>query len=291
LAFTESELGQSFYGPRDRLAVSFYQLESDPFGEGTTFASFGRYALFRVIGGSPRVRAVVDLTASLRQDEGKTVPPVAIVGSARVPLRAVGHGSARLFSSPLEPQVIDDSPFLLLDMGEAARINPVGRRPGLTGLYGRSVILDTRALTVYVRDISLISDEQYRHLSAPSMLDEFPAALRNQDLEYSGFYEDGSIAEEGYAVLSGPERADLVLEADVEEHAARRLQIFVDGRRVLSRAVEPGSLRLRIALPTSRSPRSIELHWTGARSPIAGRDDRPVCARLIRLGVVSRNGS
>ena len=87
-------------------------------------------------------------------------------------------------------------------MGEDGRIvHP--ERQGLLGLYNRSVVNDTRYLTSYVRDISLVGGDAYRALQPPSSLVQFPADLMDPDVEYSGIYEDGWVAEESYIYLAG----------------------------------------------------------------------------------------
>ena len=75
-------------------------------------------------------------------------------------------------------------------MGQAGS-SPERPRHGIDNLWGESIASDPRSLTSYVRDISLVSDAEYRQLRAPTLLEEFPSALGNADLEYSGIYEDG----------------------------------------------------------------------------------------------------
>jgi hypothetical protein len=285
LIFTNSALGQGFYIFKNRKAISFYQLERDYFYRGKTFSGFGRYVLFRVLNPSARPRLEVSVTSTLRADGSNRLPPARAVGAARVPFSVVGRGSARLFSAPLRPQIIAGQPYLVLDMGVDGRLAPVGR-PGLEGLYGRSVPLDPRYLTSYVRDISLVTDAEYRQLRPPSVLRSFPADLANPDLEYSGLYEDGWMAEKAYVVLAGGDSADLVFRADVAHGAGRHLRVLVNGRKMASRPVAPGLLNLRVPLPASRFRRRIELQWEKA-VPLPPPNRRPVTAFVRFLGLVS----
>src|SRR5439155_3422792 len=117
----------------------------------------------------------------------------------RLPM--VGRGSARVFSPPMTPQIIEGRAFLGLDMGVDGEPFPE-RRSGLMALYGTDVALDRRRPVGFLRDISLVSQEEYGRLAPPSKLESFPADLENPDLEYSGIYEDGRVSEASYFQLA-----------------------------------------------------------------------------------------
>jgi hypothetical protein len=284
LAFTTSARGTGFYlfsGPN---TVSFYQLEPDPYVTGSTFAGAGRFVLLRVLGPSARMRVAVDLTSSFGPDAGRALPPAAAVGATREPLTAVGRGSARLFSPVLRPQLIGGHPYVLVDMGVDGRLSNA-RRSGLSGLYSGSVPVDARHLTSRLRDISLISEAEYRQLDAPSAVQRFPEDLANPDLEYSGIYEDGWVGEESRVVLAAGGPTTLVVRAEVPPAASQRLRVTVDGKRVHSGAVKPGSLVVRVPLPASRERRRIALQWAEAPQ-LGGLDTRLAAARLEFVGLV-----
>jgi hypothetical protein len=284
LAFTSSNLGQSFYLPTARKHVSFYQLQRDPFFPGRTMAGFGRYALFQVLGSSSGERLVIELTDTFTHDGANLLPPAAAVGSSRVPLPVEGRGSARVFSAPLRPQAIAGTPYLLLDMGVDGRL-PTVERPGLQDLYGRSVPTDPRYLTAYVRDISVVSATRYAHLRTPSALRSFPADLGNPNLEYSGLYEDGWMGSDGYVRLAGGVAAELVVQGQVPAGAGGQLRLLVNGHDLASVAATPGPLNMRAGVPASAATRRVELRFAKTiklRAP----DLRPVAFHLSFLGLV-----
>ena len=283
LVFTTSRLGQSFYGFQTRRLVSFYPLEPDFFFPQHTFMGFGRWALFRVLGPSRPVRLELDLTTSLIHDGVNALPPAAAVGGSRVALPLTGRGSARVFSAPLRPQIIAGQPYIVVDMGKNGT-RPSVPRPGPQGLYGRSIKLDPRYLTSYVRDISLVSSAQYARLKAPRALTHFPADLGNPDLEYSGIYEDGWLGDDAYAFLAGGPAGYLVIRADVPRAVKQRLTVTVDGHVVASVPVKPGPLDLRVPIPASSARRRLELRWAKVY-PLAAPDLRPTTALLSYLGV------
>jgi len=282
LAFIQTSLGQHFYSAGDRSAVSYHQLEPDFFFPGRTISGFGRYALFRVLGPSAGVRLMVDLTMSLRHDGSNRLPPAAAVGAARRRLPMTGRGSARVFSPPLRPQRIAGQSYVMLDMGEQGRLQPVPRH-GLERIYGADIPLDTRRLTAYVRDVSLIGEDEFARLRPPSALRAFPADLANPSLEYAGIYEDGWVGESAYAVLSARRGADLSVTGDTR--GAERLRVLVGGREVVRRRVPAGRFSVRVPAPVAGRRVRVELRFGSAR-PLPAPDLRPAAAHLTFLGFV-----
>lgn len=284
LVFIVSSLGEPATLPEQSQKVSFWQLEKDPSFPGHTFSGFGRYALFQILGPTPGVRAVLDFTTSPTQANAKsrTLPPAAMTGAGRAPFPVVGSGSARVISSPLQPALVDGREYVLLDMGRGGEYQPV-RRPGLSGLWGKSVRLDPRKLTSYVRDVSLISAADYRGLQAPNAIRSVPADLANPKLEYSGIFEDGWLSAHSYAVLSSGDSRTLVVRANALPIAGQHLDVIVDGKPVLSTAVKGGPLDLRIPLPRSAARRRIELRWASAPT-LSAQDARHAAAVLTFLG-------
>ena len=284
LVFIVSSLGEPATLPQQSKRVSFWQLEKDPSFPGHTFSGFGRYALFQILGPTPGVRAVLDVTTSPTQANAKsrTLPPAAMTGAGRAPFPLVGSGSARVISSSLQPALVDGHEYVLLDMGRSGEYQPVPR-PGLSGLWGKSIRLDTRKLTSYVRDVSLISAADYRRLQAPTAIRSVPADLANPKLEYSGIFEDGWLSARSYAVLSSGDSRTLVVRANALPIAGQRLDVFVDGKPVLSKEVKGGPLDLRIPLPRSAARRRIELRWASVAT-LSAEDHRRAAAVLTFLG-------
>lgn len=286
LVFVVSSLGQPFSIPEDRRAVSFWPLERDPSFSGRTFAGFGRYALFQILRPSPRLRVSLDFGTSsiVSGSEAYELPPAAIVGLDRASFRVAGSGSGRVFSPVISPRMIGGQPYIVLDMGRDGEFPRVAR-PGLTGLWGRTVTLDPRLLTSYVRDISLLTDAEYSRLRAPTALRAFPADLADPGLEYSGIYEDGWVGTEAFAMLAGGPAGTFALRADVLPRMnGQHLDVRVDGQTVYSSAVRPGALDLSVQLPASSERRHVELRWAG-EARLAAPDRRLASARLLYLGM------
>jgi hypothetical protein len=285
LAFVSSKLGQSFYLPEQRQYVSYYQLEGDFFFPGHTFSGFGRYVLLRVLGPTRHARLELDYTETLRHDGANRLPPAAAVGASRMAFPVVGRGSARVFSPPLRYQMIAGVPYVLLDLGENGQLSRVPRT-GLEGLYGRSEIIDPHFLTAYLRNVSLISETEYDHLDPPLALSSFPRDLANEDLEYSGIYEDGWIGEDSYAVLAGGAAADLRVQGEVPAGAGKHLEVLLNRRVVASVPAPPGPLNVSVPVPASSSSRRVELRFA-ASVKLKAPDLRPASAHLTFLGFVA----
>jgi hypothetical protein len=265
--------------------VSFWQLESDASFPGHTFAGFGRYGLFEILDATPTFRVLLNLTTSPTQPPTGSyrLPPASVTGAetARFPL--VGSGSARVISPPVRARMIAGRPYLLIDMGRQGQF-PVVPRVGITGLWGTATLLDSRRLTSYVRDVSLISERQYDQLVPPRAISRFPHDLGDPGLEYSGIFEDGWVGKDSYVRISGAPghfvvRANVLAQAQVQH-----LRVIINGLTVWSHDVKPGPLSVGFPLTRSSGPRRVELSFTHA-SRLSAQDRRTAAAQLTYVGV------
>ncbi len=284
LVFVSSALGQGYYDFRRRKDVAFYPVEPDVFFPPRTMSSFGRYALFRVLRPSSNLRVALELSRTFIHDGSNLLPAAAIDGRKRFSLSVAGRGSARVFSPPVQPQQVAGQEYFFLDLGAPGHLLPIPRR-GVERLWGKSVPLDPRYVTAFVRNISLVTEAQYSRMRRPTSLIGFPASLGNPNLEYSGIYEDGWVAEHSYAVLRGGSRGKLVLRALMPAApAGDRLRVTVNGHTVAERAVKAGELTLVARIPASSGPRRIDLHWDRSQR-LPAPDDRPVAALMHSLEI------
>lgn len=286
LIFVASNLGQNYYlSTPDK--TSIYQLESDPYFKNQTMSGMGRYFLFQTVNPSLNSRLVVNITSSLKNDGENKLPPAAAIGSQRLPMDVMGRGSARVFSPPLNPQMIDNFPYLGIDMGVSG--TPfLDSRNGLMNLYGRNVTSDRRKLVGFGRDISLVSDEEYQNMTAPEQVSNFPADLANPNLEYSGVYEDGWISEAGFFGLNQSAGAKNLLIRGVVpqvDNAAFKTQVtvLIDGQEVDRRSLGLGEFELKLAAPAQAGRHRVELRFSNFQR-LPGNDKRPVAALLKSIG-------
>jgi hypothetical protein len=293
LIFVASEFGLAYYDatiPNRVLGrVSMYQVEPDYFFRGNSMASLGRDSLFLIVNPSPRVRMVFEYTASLNSDRANRIPPASVIGHERAMFAVTGRGSARMFSPAVEPQEILGSGYVALDMGTWGWSFPQ-TRSRIMNLYGTEVRADTRKITGFTRDISLISDEEYSKLNPPQAIQRFPNDVADKALEYSGIYEDGWVAESSYAVLrQAADDSSLVLSLSVPtlngHPAASEVAVLLDGREVGRKSATAGLVG--ITVPThGAGNRRVELRFDRAESlPLP--DNRPVSAQIKYLGFQS----
>lgn len=289
LAFVASQFGRSYYqtGGASRSLISIYQVENDFFFRGGTMASLGRVALFRVLHPSPRVRLVLDYTASLNQDRDNRIPAASAIGDTREMFNSAGRGSARLISPALQPQEIAGGDYIALDMGTWGHTFP-DHRSFIAGLWGRKYLPDSRRIVGFCRDISLISDDQYLAMQAPPAIESFPGDLKNKSLEYSGIYEDGWVAESSYIVLQQDDGANhLIVSVLVPTVKGRRAAswaaLSVDGHEVAREPVTASSdVKFEVSIP-GEGRRRVALHFDNAVN-LPSPDTRPVSAQLRYAG-------
>lgn len=280
LVFINSSLGQPSTLPLNRRAVSFWQLEPDAVFPGRTFSGFGRYALFQILGPVPaRIRVALDVTTTPILS---SLPRAAVAGRDLAAFPLAGSGSARVISPPVEPVLVDGRAYIVLDMGRKGKLRTVPR-PGLTGLWGRSVVVDPRALTSYIRDVSLVPAEAYRSLRTPTAIRRFPSDLSDPDLEYSGIYEDGWLSGDAYAILPAGRSRLLSVRGNALPLPHQRVELLVNGKPLADRAVGGGVFDWQVRVPPSAHRRRVELRWA-TTGPIAAEDPRRAAARLSFLG-------
>ena len=199
LVFVHSELSPHYYSSA-RFKAAFFQREPEPMTDGELyFHGSGRFNVFNIINPSPNLRMVVDFSrTSLGEGRSKLPADAVIIGDEDYPLPFVGHGSARVISTPVKPEYFDQGAYLTVDFGDQPR--PIAKpKSGLMRLYGEHFNLDDRRLVGFVRDISVITEEQYQAMERPKRIGDFPTDLaRYPGLEYSGMFEDGWMAEDAY---------------------------------------------------------------------------------------------
>lgn len=290
LVFMPTDKGAHYYGYSSNIAIAVNHLEHDPMFPGRQLSGLGRNFLFLVVNPGPRPRLVVEATATVMKHFASALPKASVHGAARHEVGFVGRGSGRVVSEPLSFASIDGLAFFALDMGRDARPTPF-TKTGLMALYGTSVNPDLRRLAVYGRDISLISDEEYRALAPPSELRAFPADLGHRGLEYSGIYEDGYVSEESFFVLKGtaPKArlriAGLVPGID-DMKFTTRIHVAVDGQPLATREVGLGDFAIDVPLPgDAATKRRVQIRFDRAQK-LPGGDDRITGAKLSAIAIV-----
>jgi hypothetical protein len=287
LVLVVSNLSRGYYFG-NRINVAVFQLEKDPFFEESTMAAVGRYLLFRILNPTRRVRLEVTYTASLRPDGMNKIPPMSVIGSRNFAVPVTGSGSARVFSPPLTPQIVRGDPFIMLDFA----MKPVrfgATRTGLNRLYGQDVPVDSRSITGFVRDISLVSDDDYEHRHPPSEVSRFPEDLANEDLEYSGVYENGWISGSSRFWLTQPDGSRRVvvrgmvprIGSDAAFHS--RLSVFVDGTVVATEQVGTGEFVVEAPVSSHGAISDVRLEFSRTQH-LPGPNPWPVGARLEYVG-------
>jgi hypothetical protein len=318
LVFVSSELGHPYFsGGRIKPNYAIYQLEAEPlFFRGDTMAGVGRHVLFQVINpsidratGKARVRMVLEMTGSYKADNENSLPPAELIGSTHVRFPGlVGRGSTRAVSEPVEPQYLGGQPYVQIDMGVEGTRFPEPRH-GLMKLFGTDVATDRRALVGFLRDMSLVSEEQYAAFKPPSEIAMF-AYNRNDlrdypQLEYSGIYEDGWVSEHSFCRLSPPAGSagaiQVVVKGEVpalpggDPNFATLVELCVDGKAVARELRHPGDFELLGDVPAASASaanptRAIELKFSRFQHLPENNgypDGRPVSARLQYLGLKS----
>lgn len=295
LVFIHSDLGIHYYylpgvEQGDRRNTAFYSLENDPMFPGNTFSGMGRYTLLMDINPTPGARVVMEATTTAMKNFDSALPQPIIYGASATPLGFIGRGSGRIFSEPVQPILSDGIPYLSIDMGRDGR-QFKNKVTGLMNLYGTGISQDARRLTTFVRDISLISQDDYLKLTPPAFVAAFPTDLGNRNLEYSGIYEDGWISERAFfTLLPKPDTRYLVIKGMVPQIAIpdfhNTLVVSIDGKEIIKHPLVLGAFELKVPVTVNKQSHRIDLAFDRYQV-LPGADARPTGGKIEFIGFVS----
>lgn len=280
---------QNFLGMDEIDHVAMHRLEPDPCFPHRTMAGVGQDLVIDVINPSPRVRVLVSNTSRFRPERDyRPAPGLQIVGDSRVALTTLGDGAARLVSPPIAPQKVGSSNILALHFDNKIIRNP-NRLEGFEKLWGTSLPRDRRMLTCSVRDISILSEEEYAAFRPPEAIAKFPDELSHPQLEYSGFDEDGWVNKGFKARLtqSAPGQ-EVVIRGQVpslpgQQTFRTEVTVLVDGQPVEKRMLNTGDFEIRGPAGATTGARWIECRFSESLVLPAG-DERLVTALIKFVG-------
>ncbi len=292
LVFIHSELSPHYYSSA-RFKAAFFQREPEPITHGAIyFHGTGRYNLFNIIGPSPNLRVMIDFSrTSLGEGRSKLPSKAIVIGEEDYPLPFVGHGSARIVSPAIEPEYFEKQAYITIDFGEKAQ--PIQKpKTGLMRLYGEKFFLDDRRLVGFTRDISVITDEQYRAMPRPTKIGKFPDDLaRYPGLEYSGLFEDGWIAEDAYFKM-GPSHPGQVLyfkgfipDTPKFRQQGVDLTISINDKPTEIVNLKSGDFTLTRLIKEATALTSVSLHFSHAEVYDPIEDKRPVSAYVREISI------
>jgi hypothetical protein len=281
LVYINSKLSQNYYlGDYD--FISLYGIQKDYFYPQQTFCGVGRFLLFRLINPTPNPRIVFNYTASLNPDRKTQLPIADFIGNERKTIPVLGFGSARV-SIPVTPQWINGKPYLMLDMKNDGNKYTIPRH-GLMRLYGENIALDYRTLNAYVRDLSLISEQDFQNRDVPTSINKFPEDLANKNLMYSGIYEEGWVGNRFYVDLKQLKHNNLLSVRGLyplldNQSRKTKVEIDVDGKTVLATTLKPSEFDFKILLPDNPGTKRITMRFSDL-FPLPGGDRRFVSAKI-----------
>jgi hypothetical protein len=149
-------------------------------------------------------------------------------------------------------------------------------------LWGRDVEIDKRALTAFLRDISVVNAAYQTKLVR---FRTFPEDLERMDAEYSGIYEDGwasddpsvslTVGSEGIVHLRG------VVPRVADPDFTTTVSTYVDGFAVTSSTVGVGE----VDIPVVTGSGLHRVEWRFSRfQHLPGLDQRPATVLIHSIG-------
>ncbi len=282
LSFIHSDLGNHYYLGDPRY-IAYYPPEHDPMFIGKKFNALGRYILFEVKNKSEKPRIVFDITSTLNKQDKSSLPNP-LVNESEVPI--IGRGSARVSSDNFELKKIGDNYFLMVDMNREPKKFAINRS-GLMNLYNKNISLDSRRITTFVRDISLITKMEYEKFKVREIR-TFPKDLQNKYLEYSGIYEDGWISENSFFILAADNKSEsLKLSGFIplinDKKFNLNIDIIIDGKKIHSSILDIGEFDIRIPNISTGKKQKIVINFSSSQI-LPGLDGRIISAKIKHIG-------
>jgi hypothetical protein len=292
LVFVHSELSPHYYSSA-RFKAAFFQRETEPISKGTSsFHGTGQFNVFHIVNPSPDLRVIVDFSRT-SLGAGRTMLPqnAIVVGDEDYRLPFVGAGSARVVSPVIKPEYYEGQAYITIDFGDFAHVIDK-LKTGLMRWYGVQFALDDRRLIGFTRDISVITDEEYRALPRPTKISRFPRdLLEYKGLEYSGIYEDGWTGRDAYFKL-GASHAGQVLyfkgyipDTPRFERDGVDATISINERPTEVVKLKAGKFTLSRLIKESSDITSISLHFSDAQVYDTDVDKRAVSAYVDEISI------
>jgi hypothetical protein len=292
LVFVHSELSPHYYSSA-RFKAAFFQRETEPISKGADFFhGTGRFNVFHIIHPSPDLRMVVDFSRT-SLGVGRTLLPrrATVVGDEDYHLAFAGSGSARVFSQVFKPEYYEGEAYVMVDFGDQARVIEKPKT-GLMRWYGVKFALDDRRLVGFTRDISVITDEQYRTMQRPTKISVFPRDLLSyKGLEYSGMYEDGWTGTDAYFKLGASHTGQVLYFKGYIPDIPRFQKQGVDATISINEKptevvnLKAGKFEIARLIKESADITSISLHFSDSQVYDSDQDKRAVSAFVNEISI------
>jgi hypothetical protein len=155
--------------------------------------------------------------------------------------------------------------------------------------FGTDIVLDPRKLVVFARDVSLISDDEYRGWKPPGWIMDLPQALQDPHLPYSGIYEDaGWTSDDAELTLSSDANTQrvrvegLVPRVDSDDFSTTAT-LWVDGAARVTQTLKIGEFAIEAPVKLAPGKHAVRLSFSRAQR-FPDPDNRLVAARIDAIG-------
>lgn len=277
LIFRPSTVGD-FYGVSEDVGI--FDSEGDPMSP-MRMSGVGRYLLLEILS-KPQKPLKLDFnyTRTYMTKESKQLPEITIYGKKPIKLGTIGSGSASLISPLIQPCVIDNRNFVLIDFGaEAEKRKDLVQTPYAYKLLKIPYMPDKRNLVGFLRDLSVFKEGGINRSSGENFLSLKSWSFNNfqHNFEYSGIYEDGWISSKALIGLREGipgKKVKIALNLPVFKNNERALLLIsTDGKLTQKIAIDkPGSLPVTLNFDNSISKFfTFTLENSGALMPVDGR--------------------
>lgn len=291
LLFVDSKMGPSYYSwTSTREKAVIFGAEKNPMVPGSFMRGIGNHLLFEVVNPSKNPILVLEISATLLPQYSRKLPQIGVTGQGLVTTKPEGSGSARLLITIEDLVKINNRLYFQLDLDRRLKPMPESSS-GISQIFGSKVRSDSRILSVFTSNISVIDSSEVSQMQRPSKLRSFPLDLQNSTLEYSGIYEDGWISRLSSFKLSSKKASVLNFKGSIPDLGdgkkfSTNLKIFMGTNLLFDKALGYGEFDLELPVKNLQGNGDFEnVRISFSRDQILPKPDgRPAAAYVSLLG-------
>ena len=269
---------------------TFFQSESNPMIPGTFTQAIGNFLLFQILEPSKQNFLDLNISSTVLEQYNRRLPIIKLVGKNSTTFKPEGRGSLHARIPMVEPITINGLHYFAIVLDQ--KLLPFDKPATFAEkLYGSDVNWDSRRISTYASNISVVNESKLESGSAPKKLSKFPKDLVNKHLYYSGIYEDGWISSSSYFDLNSNGSKAFVLKGFIPEvkgnsNYRSSLSIKIGEKVEIFQSLSPGTFSIEIPIDNfvSKSPLTrVSLKFNNSLK-LPKPDGRPSSAFITSLG-------
>ncbi len=290
VSFVNSSMGPTYYRTKNRQEAVLFQPEKNPLIPERFMQSVGDHLLLQVSGLSANPVLVMNVSSTVLSQYDRKIPKIYIQGMNVQEIDVLGYGSGQ-FNLPLgKPLSINGLNYYHLHISRELAAFPQ-KSSFVSRIYGEEFELDARRITMFLNNLSIVDRDILQKSSRQKEVSEFPTSILNNELNYSGAYEDGWVGSNSYFELSDKGSSVLILKGSVPTIYRSSIHnstvtISIDGKKLVARTIQSGDFSITVPWIgdlKGKGTRRVAIQFSNQQN-LPSPDNRPVSAQISFIG-------